>query len=251
MSRSVRASLSLALVAAAAPLSRAWPEPAGEPAPAAARRAIGALQPRQAPAGDRVAFSYLGAIRVLPAGGGTMTRLTPGDGLDRRPRPPVGRTGGCSPAARPAEPGLTASTAVLDVGSAGGGRPVAAPPCPGDPNRGFVQSLLLVTSRMRSTTGSTRDCRRAGGIRSLRAATGGGCAKPLAGSGLDRHHTPWLPRVHENGRRVPGCLRFYCIRPAPTEPIPATADLVPAGRRREPHPTQCGRVPRPFPNTVF
>jgi hypothetical protein len=38
------------------------------------------------PRPTRVAFSYLGAIRVLPAGGGAMTRLTAGDGLDRRPR---------------------------------------------------------------------------------------------------------------------------------------------------------------------
>jgi hypothetical protein len=86
MSRSVRASLSFALVAAAAPLSRARPEPAGEPERAPARRAIGALQPRLAPAGDRVACSYLGAVWVLPAGGGAMTRRTAGDGLDRRPR---------------------------------------------------------------------------------------------------------------------------------------------------------------------
>jgi hypothetical protein len=73
MSRSVRASLSLALVAAAALLSRA-------------RRAVGALQPRLVPAGGRVACSYQGAIRVLPAGGGAMTRRTAGDGLDHRPR---------------------------------------------------------------------------------------------------------------------------------------------------------------------
>jgi hypothetical protein len=86
MSRSVRASLSFALVAAAALLSQAWPEPAGEPAPAAARRAVGAPQTRLAPAGDRVAFSYQGGVWVLPAGGGAMTRLAAGDGLDRRPR---------------------------------------------------------------------------------------------------------------------------------------------------------------------
>jgi hypothetical protein len=86
MSRSLRASLSLALVAAAALLSRAWPEPAGEPEPPAARRAIGALQPRLAPAGDRDAYSYQGAVWVLPAGGGARTRRTAGDGLDRRPR---------------------------------------------------------------------------------------------------------------------------------------------------------------------
>jgi hypothetical protein len=86
MPRSLRAGLSLALVAAAALLSGAWPAPAGEPEPPATRRAIGALQPRLAPAGDRVAFSYLGAVWVLPAGGGARTRRTAGDGLDRRPR---------------------------------------------------------------------------------------------------------------------------------------------------------------------
>jgi hypothetical protein len=86
MPRSLRAGLSFALVAGAARLSRAWPAPAGEPEPPAARRAVGALQPRLAPAGDRAACSYLGAVRVLPAGGGAMTRLTAGDGLDRRPR---------------------------------------------------------------------------------------------------------------------------------------------------------------------
>jgi hypothetical protein len=86
MSRSLRASLSFALVAAAALLSRAWPEPAAEPEPPAARRAVGPLQPRLASAGDRVACSYQGAVRVLPAGGGARTRLTAVDGLDRRPR---------------------------------------------------------------------------------------------------------------------------------------------------------------------
>ena len=86
MSRSLRASLSLALVAAAALLSRAWPEAAGEPEPPAARRAVGALQPRLAPAGDRVACSHPGAVWGMPAEGGTRTRRTAGDGLDRRPR---------------------------------------------------------------------------------------------------------------------------------------------------------------------
>ena len=86
MSRSLLAGLSIALVAAAALLSRSLPGPPAEPEPASALRAVGALHPRLAPAGDRVAFSYQGAVWVLPAGGGAMTRLTAGDGLDRRPR---------------------------------------------------------------------------------------------------------------------------------------------------------------------
>jgi hypothetical protein len=65
---------------------------AGRPAGGArARQAVPApvrqaTASRLAPAGDRVACSYQGAVWVLPAGGGPMTRRTAGDGLDRRPR---------------------------------------------------------------------------------------------------------------------------------------------------------------------
>src|SRR5262249_24192314 len=88
MSRSLLASTSLGLVAAAAILSRSSPEPSGELGDASTKsalHAIGSLHPRLAPAGDRVAFSYQGAIWVMPAAGGVMKRLTTGDGLDIEP----------------------------------------------------------------------------------------------------------------------------------------------------------------------
>ena len=59
MSRLLLASLSLGLVAAAALLSPSSPDPSPESAPESALRAVGALHPRLAPAGDRVAFSYI------------------------------------------------------------------------------------------------------------------------------------------------------------------------------------------------
>jgi hypothetical protein len=88
MSRLLRVCLSFALVillALAALWSRSGPESSGESTATALVRAIGALQPRLAPAGDRVAFSYQGAIWVMPAAGGLMTRLTGGEGLDIEP----------------------------------------------------------------------------------------------------------------------------------------------------------------------
>src|SRR5438128_172862 len=85
MSRSLLASLSLGVIAVAALLSRTSPEPTGEAAAESALRAVGALQPRLAPAGDRIAFSYQGAIWVMPAAGGAMMRLTDGDGFDIEP----------------------------------------------------------------------------------------------------------------------------------------------------------------------
>lgn len=47
--------------------------------------AFGAIQPRIAPDGDRIAFSYHGSIWTMPRDGGTMTRLTTGDGFDIEP----------------------------------------------------------------------------------------------------------------------------------------------------------------------
>jgi hypothetical protein len=81
MSRALLVSASFGLVAAAL-LSRSSPEQSGEPPAEFALRAIGSLHPRLAPAGDRIAFSYQGAIWVMPAAGGVMKRLTTGDGLD-------------------------------------------------------------------------------------------------------------------------------------------------------------------------
>ena len=47
--------------------------------------ALGALHPRISPDGTAIAFSYQGAIWTVPAAGGTMTRLTEGEGFDTEP----------------------------------------------------------------------------------------------------------------------------------------------------------------------
>jgi hypothetical protein len=47
--------------------------------------ALGAIHPRLAPDGQTIAVSYLGAIWVMPAGGGTLSRLTSGEGFDHEP----------------------------------------------------------------------------------------------------------------------------------------------------------------------
>src|SRR4051812_8596130 len=47
--------------------------------------AFGAIYPRLSPAGDRIAFSYQGAIWRMPRTGGKMTRLTGGSGFDIEP----------------------------------------------------------------------------------------------------------------------------------------------------------------------
>jgi len=85
MSRRLLALLSVGLVAAAAWLSRPTDEPARAPAADAELRAFGPVHPRLSPAGDRVVFSYQAALWVMPAAGGTMTRLTSGDGFDTEP----------------------------------------------------------------------------------------------------------------------------------------------------------------------
>src|SRR5947209_4452671 len=85
MSRLLLASLSLGLITAAALLSRSSPESADKPRTESALRAVGALHPRVAPSGDRIAFPYQGAIWVMPAAGGAMMRLTDGDGFDIEP----------------------------------------------------------------------------------------------------------------------------------------------------------------------
>jgi hypothetical protein len=48
-------------------------------------KALGAIQPRLSPDGSTVAFSYQGEIWTGPRAGGTMTLLTPGQGLDTEP----------------------------------------------------------------------------------------------------------------------------------------------------------------------
>ena len=48
-------------------------------------RAVGGIQPRISPDGSTIAFSYQGALWLVPRGGGTMTRLTEGAGFDIEP----------------------------------------------------------------------------------------------------------------------------------------------------------------------
>src|SRR6516165_5293503 len=48
-------------------------------------RAVGGIQPRISPDGSTIAFSYQGALWLIPRGGGTMTRLTEGPGFDIEP----------------------------------------------------------------------------------------------------------------------------------------------------------------------
>src|SRR5262245_62973260 len=59
--------------------------PAGPPAKAKLPAALGAIQPRLTPDGSTVAFSYQGEIWTGPRAGGTMTLLTPSQGLDTEP----------------------------------------------------------------------------------------------------------------------------------------------------------------------
>lgn len=47
--------------------------------------ALGAIQPRLSPDGKMLAISYQGAIWIVPAAGGVMTRLTDGEGFDHEP----------------------------------------------------------------------------------------------------------------------------------------------------------------------
>ena len=84
MRRLVLTGLSAAFLAAAVLLSRPSLDEPRDTAQAVPR-AFGPLQPRLSSAGDRVVFSYQGAIWVLPADGGVMTRLTAGEGFDVEP----------------------------------------------------------------------------------------------------------------------------------------------------------------------
>src|SRR5262245_36703947 len=47
--------------------------------------AFGPIHPRLSPDGAGIAFSYLGSIWTMPRTGGTMTRLTDGEGFDVDP----------------------------------------------------------------------------------------------------------------------------------------------------------------------
>jgi hypothetical protein len=59
--------------------------PAERPTRAPLPKALGAIQPRLTLDGSTVAFSYQGEIWTGPRGGGTMTLLTPSEGLDTEP----------------------------------------------------------------------------------------------------------------------------------------------------------------------
>src|SRR6516164_4561902 len=59
--------------------------PAERPTKAKLPKALGAIQPRLSPDGSIVAFSYQGEIWTGPRAGGTMTLLTPSQGLDTEP----------------------------------------------------------------------------------------------------------------------------------------------------------------------
>ncbi len=48
-------------------------------------RALGGIQPRISPDGERIALSYLGAIWTMPRSGGVLRRLTSGPGFDAQP----------------------------------------------------------------------------------------------------------------------------------------------------------------------
>src|SRR5262245_11440102 len=85
MSRRLLALRPVGLVPAPAWPSRPTDEPARAPAADAELRAFGPVHPRLSPVGDRVVFSYQAALWVMPATGGTMTRLTSGDGFDTEP----------------------------------------------------------------------------------------------------------------------------------------------------------------------
>src|SRR5262249_61322799 len=85
MSLFLLAFLSVGVVTAAAWLARSTDEPTRAPAAVAELRAFGPVHPRLSPASDRVVFSYQGALWGMPATGGTMTRLTSGDGFDTEP----------------------------------------------------------------------------------------------------------------------------------------------------------------------
>src|SRR6516225_1704748 len=59
--------------------------PAERPTKVKLPKALGAIQPRLSPDGSTLAFSYQGENWTGPRAGGTMTRLTPSQGLDTEP----------------------------------------------------------------------------------------------------------------------------------------------------------------------
>jgi hypothetical protein len=79
------AALSTVLILLPALIWSRGDRPAERPTKAKLPKALGAIQPRLSPDGSTIAFSYQGEIWTGPRVGGTMTRLTPSQGLDTEP----------------------------------------------------------------------------------------------------------------------------------------------------------------------
>ncbi len=84
MKRVLLGCLSALAVTATIAVSRSSSD-VGVPPVAAALRAFGPIHPRISPQGDTIVFSYQGALWRLPRSGGTMTRLSDGEGFDIEP----------------------------------------------------------------------------------------------------------------------------------------------------------------------
>src|SRR5215471_3186051 len=85
MHRRLSAALGSALILVPALIWSRGDRPTERPAKAKLPKALGAIQPRLSPDGSTLAFSYQGEIWTGPRAGGTMTLLTPSQGLDTEP----------------------------------------------------------------------------------------------------------------------------------------------------------------------
>jgi Tol biopolymer transport system component len=85
MLRRLIATLVSVLIVLAALIGSRGDRPAERPTKAQLPKALGAIQPRLSPDGSTIAFSYQGEIWTGPRAGGTMTLLTPSQGLDTEP----------------------------------------------------------------------------------------------------------------------------------------------------------------------
>lgn len=85
MKRLILAMSSIAIVALAV-IGSQRDDPAAKPAPSIrVPAAFGPIHPRISPDGNSIVFSYQGSIWKMPRTGGTMTRLTDGEGFDVEP----------------------------------------------------------------------------------------------------------------------------------------------------------------------
>src|SRR6516165_11603 len=85
MKKFLLAGCCVGVLALAAFSARQDTKPPQKPATAKSIRAFGGIQPRISPDGSTIAFSYQGALWLIPRTGGTMTRLTDGPGFDIEP----------------------------------------------------------------------------------------------------------------------------------------------------------------------